>query len=85
MTRKQINSGSPPIIWSNVDRAFENVNENFIELYNEINQLTSNSLSWDNITNKPTIPTDVSDLTDNQNLLVKNFDGGFANSTYEDD
>ena len=32
MAIKQINSGSPPILWSNVDKAFNDINDNFVEL-----------------------------------------------------
>jgi hypothetical protein len=33
MSRKTINSGSAPILWSTVDEAFNRINDNFTELY----------------------------------------------------
>jgi hypothetical protein len=45
--------------------SFTKANENFTELYNR----SVFSGSYTDLTNKPTIPTDVSDLTDDENLL----------------
>jgi hypothetical protein len=78
MDIEQISSGSAPILWSNVDSAFDKINKNFIELYNEILALEIGEVSWDSIQDKPTIPTDVSQLTDNQGLLSDIVDGGGA-------
>ena len=36
MARKTIQSGRPPILWSSVDEAFNDVNANFLELYSTI-------------------------------------------------
>ena len=47
--------------------AFEKINENFDELY--ANQTGGGVTSYNDLTDKPTIPQDVSDLTDNQSLL----------------
>ncbi len=33
MARKIIQSGRPPVLWSNVDEAFKDINANFLELY----------------------------------------------------
>lgn len=33
MARQIINSGSPPLVWSDIDNAFEKINSNFAELY----------------------------------------------------
>ncbi len=45
--------------------AFNKTNQNFTELYDR----PVFSGSYNDLTNKPTIPTDVSDLTDDENLL----------------
>jgi hypothetical protein len=78
MDIEQISSGSAPILWSTVDSAFDKINKNFTELYNEILSLEMGVVSWDAIQDKPTIPTDVSQLTDNQGLLSDIVDGGGA-------
>lgn len=36
MAQQEINPGSPPILWSDVASAFENINDNFTELYASI-------------------------------------------------
>lgn len=33
MARLKINSGNPPLIWSDMDAAFQDINSNFLELY----------------------------------------------------
>jgi hypothetical protein len=53
--------------------AFRKVNENFTELYNTVDSLEV-----------PSIPTDISQLTDNQGLLADSFDGGGAASDYDE-
>lgn len=87
MAQKIINSGSAPILWSNVDRAFRDINENFTEIFIEIENVTVRAVNWDAILNKPTfstvafsgsfddltdtpsIPSDLNQLTDADNLL----------------
>jgi hypothetical protein len=54
--------------------AFRRVNENFTELYNTVDSLEV-----------PSIPTDLSQLTDNQGLLANSFDGGSASSEYDEE
>jgi hypothetical protein len=41
--------------------------------------------NYDELTNKPVIVTDLSQLTDNQGLLADSFDGGGAASEYDED
>jgi hypothetical protein len=83
--------------------AFQKVNANFTELYDEINSIEIGAVNWDSISgkptfatvatsgsytdlsNKPTIPTDISELTDTQGLLVDSYDGGGADSEYNDE
>jgi len=64
------NSGNGDVLRT----AFTKVNENFTELYAR----SVFSGSYNDLTNKPTIPTDVSQLTDTTNLLS----GGAANLGY---
>jgi hypothetical protein len=41
--------------------------------------------NYDDLTNKPVIVTDLSQLTDNQGLLADSFDGGGAASEYNEE
>jgi hypothetical protein len=41
--------------------------------------------SYNDLINKPNIPADISDLTDNQGLLADSFDGGGAASEYNEE
>jgi hypothetical protein len=74
MAQQNIIPNSPPIVWSTIDEAFQKINDNFTELYNTVESLGG-----------PTIPTDISQLTDNQGLLVTTFDGGNAASEYNEE
>jgi hypothetical protein len=65
--------------------AFQKVNDNFTELFSEIESLDLGEISWNNVLDKPTIPTDISQLTDNQGLLADSFDGGGAASDYNEE
>lgn len=49
--------------------AFQKVNENFTELYDRPTGGSDFSGSYNDLTNKPTIPADVSQLTDEEGLL----------------
>jgi hypothetical protein len=65
--------------------AFQKINANFTELYGQINNIEIGAVNWESITNKPTIPTDISQLTDTQGLLADTFDGGGAASEFNDE
>jgi hypothetical protein len=65
--------------------AFEKVNANFTELYGELSSIELGEVTWESVTGKPNIPTDLSQLTDNQGLLADSFDGGSAASEYNED
>lgn len=82
MAIRQITTGPAPLLWSNIDKAFDKINTNFADLYSEISELEVGPISWNIIVDKPTIPTDISQLTDNQGLLVFTVDGGNASSTF---
>ena len=75
------NSGKGDSLFS----AFTKINANFTELYDEIADIEVGAVSWNVITDKPDIPTDISDLTDNQGLLATTFDGGGAASEFNEE
>ena len=37
MAKQNVSSGSSPILWSTIDQAFRNINDNFNELYASLN------------------------------------------------
>jgi hypothetical protein len=76
MAKQTINIGSAPNSGNGdvIRVAFTKVNDNFTELYAR----SVFSGSYNDLTNKPTIPTDVSQLTDTTNLLGSG--GGNANT-----
>lgn len=67
MAKQTINIGTAPNSRNGdpLRTAFTKANENFTELYNR----PVFDGNYNNLSNKPTIPADVSDLTDTQNLL----------------
>jgi hypothetical protein len=69
MAKQTINIGTLPNDGTGdpLRSAFEKINENFDELYDE----PKFSGSYNDLTEKPSIPSDVSDLSDNNNLLEK--------------
>jgi len=87
MTQKIVNVGQTPNDRSadSIRTAFTKINANFTELYNEIESIEIGEVTWESVTGKPTIPTDLSDLTDNQGLLADSFDGGGAASEYDEE
>lgn len=87
MAKKMINLGTGPntLDGDKIRVAFGKVNDNFTELYDRVEIIEVSEISWDQITDKPTIPTDISDLTDNQGLLDDTLDGGSAASGYNNE
>lgn len=75
------NSGKGDSLFS----AFTKINANFTELYDEIAGIEVGAVSWNVITDKPDIPTDISDLTDNQGLLATTFDGDSTTSEFNEE
>jgi hypothetical protein len=73
MSRKIINVGSAPLAGDGeqLRDAFIKVNDNFEEIYVAVENIN--------------IPTDISQLTDNQGLLADSFDGGGAASEYNEE
>jgi hypothetical protein len=73
MSRKIINVGSAPLAGDGeqLRNAFIKVNDNFEEIYVAVENIN--------------IPTDISQLTDNQGLLADSFDGGGAASEYNEE
>jgi hypothetical protein len=73
MSRKIINVGSAPLAGDGeqLRDAFVKVNDNFEEVYVAVENIN--------------IPTDISQLTDNQGLLADSFDGGGAASEYNEE
>jgi hypothetical protein len=65
--------------------AFTKINANFTEIYDGLASIELGEVSWESVTGKPTIPTDLSQLTDNQGLLEDSFDGGGAASEYDEE
>ena len=72
MAKQTINIGTYELDTDNsvdtIRAAFKKANENFSELYNDDSSDFNGDYST--LTNKPTIPADVSDLTDTTSLLV---------------
>jgi hypothetical protein len=105
MAKQIINVGNTPNDrqGDSLRTAFQKVNANFTELYNEIGSIQIGEINWELIANKPafstvatsgsytdllntpTIPTDISQLTDTQGLLVDSYDGGGADSDFSDE
>jgi hypothetical protein len=81
MALQNINLAKPPVVWSSVDDAFQQVNANFTEIFDDLRALEVGAVSWESIPDKPFIPSDVSEITDNQGLL--NLEG-YATETYVD-
>jgi hypothetical protein len=73
MSRKIINVGSAPLAGDGeqLRDALIKVNDNFEEVYVAVENIN--------------IPTDISQLTDNQGLLADSFDGGGAASEYNEE
>ena len=53
MAKKQITLDSPPITWSNVDKSFTDINDNFTEIFNLVENISVGNIDWDFILNKP--------------------------------
>jgi hypothetical protein len=87
MTQQIINIGSSTNAGDGdpIRTAFLKVNQNFTEIYSNISSIELGEVSWETITNKPTLVTDISQLTDNQGLLADSFDGGGAASEYDEE
>jgi len=87
MTKQIINVGTDPNDRSgdSLRTAFQKVNANFTELYIGIAGIELDEVTWESITGKPNIPTDLSQLTDNQGLLADSLDGGGAASEYDEE
>jgi hypothetical protein len=87
MTKQVINIGTRPNSKDGdaIRDAFNKVNQNFNELYDRESSIEISEVNWDIVTNKPTIPTDISQLTDNLGILIDSFDGGTASSVYDED
>jgi hypothetical protein len=76
MTKQTINIGTSPNKGNGdpLRTAFDKTNKNFTELYDAVEAIEI-----------PVIPTDISQLTDNQGLLADSFDGGGAASEYDEE
>jgi DUF438 domain-containing protein len=87
MAKQVINIGTRPNSKDGdaIRDAFNKVNQNFNELYDQVSSIEISEVNWDIVTNKPTIPTDISQLTDNLGLLIDSFDGGTASSAYDEE
>jgi hypothetical protein len=86
MAKQTINVGIGPNTGTadSIRVAFEKVNANFTEVYTGLSSIQISEVTWESVTGKPTIPTDISQLTDNQGLLADSFDGGGAASEYDE-
>ena len=80
MAKQTINLGSGDSRGDgeSVRSAFDKCNDNFTELYTSVGSAFDGAYS--SLTGKPTIPADVSDLTDTTNLLT-HFDGAYSSLT----
>ncbi len=87
MTQKIVNVGQTPNDRSadSIRTAFTKINANFTEIYDGLAGIEIGEVTWESVTGKPLIPTDLSDLTDNQGLLADSFDGGGAASEYDEE
>jgi hypothetical protein len=76
MPKQIINVGTGPNAKNGdpIRNAFIKVNANFDEIYSQVSEIVI-----------PEIPTDISQLTDNQGLLATIFDGGSAASEFNDE
>ena len=87
MAKLNINIGSGELAGDgeSLRGAFDKTNQNFTEVYNDIAVLTANQFSGDynDLTNKPTIPVDISELADITGLL--NSTGDIKGSVFADD
>jgi len=86
MAKQTINTSTPNSgKGDSLFAAFTKINANFSELYDGLAGIEIGEVSWDSITGKPTIPTDISQLTDNLGLLADSFDGGAAATVFDVD
>jgi hypothetical protein len=87
MTKQTINTGTSANSrdGDSLRSAFTKINANFTELYTGFAAIELGEVTWESITGKPVIPTDLSQLTDNQGLLEDSFDGGGAASEYDEE
>jgi hypothetical protein len=75
MAKKQITLDSPPITWSNVDKSFNDINDNFTEIFNLVDNISVGNIDWDFILNKPEFSSvaltgSYNDLTDKPTLIT---------------
>lgn len=74
-----IDTGSGPLAGNgeSIYTAFTKANQNFVEVYDSVSDVYSviENYDYNRLSNKPTIPTDVSELTDTTDLIVKKTNG----------
>jgi len=86
MAKQTINTSTPNSRQGDsLYTAFTKINANFTELYDGLAGIEIGEVTWESVTGKPDIPTDISQLTDNQGLLADSFDGGGAASEYDEE